>query len=310
MVSSWTVTRSLFPGGGGGSLGVLLPWYIAIMCLVGEERMSRLQAFMVQVDADGRLARKRDSERSSSLLQDSDLLRDLCRRTSQDVSPRCKSRRALSPRTKTISTTTTSSAAVSTPVPHLCLCGGRPPLPPIDLRLPDFADKDFIPSRLQSIWVATQEYPASPVSPASQSLCLGLDAISSEDSDVKLGDALSASPITVISVSSSDSDPDSSEVHSSAGSPSVPGPPTSSGASVCVVESPSHYPTPDEPVMLSAASSVLISPKRFREDYVSVTAEVYPVFEMSPDTTGSVLTSPPACKFPIIIITTTYRFIP
>ena len=99
--------------------------------------------------------------------------------------------------------------------------------------------------------------------------------------------------ITVISVYSSDSDPDSSEVHSSASSPSVPGSPTSSGASVCVVES-SHYPTPDEPVMLSAASSVLTSPNRFRENCVSLTAEVYPVFEVSPDTTGSVLTSPPA----------------
>ena len=98
----------------------------------------------------------------------------------------------------------------------------------------------------------------------------------------------------MISVDSSDSDLDSSEVHSSTCSLSVPGSPTSSGASICVVESPSHYPTPDEPVMLSAVSSVLISPNRFREDCVSVTAEVYPVFEVSPDTTGSVLTTPPA----------------
>ena len=120
----------------------------------------------------------------------------------------------------------------------------------------------------------TQEYPASPVSSASQSLCLDLDAISSEDSDANPGDAHSTSPITVISVDSSDSDPDSSEVHSSTGSPSVPGSPTSSGASVCVVESPSHYPTPDEPVMLSAASSMLISPNRVLEDCVSVTAEI------------------------------------
>ena len=160
---------------------------------------------------------------------------------------------------------------------------------PIDLRMPNFADKDFIPFRLQSMRVATQEYPASPVSPASQSLCLDLDAISSEDSDAKPGDALSASPILVISVYSSESDPDSSDVHSSAGSPSVPGSPTS----VCVVESPSHYPTPDEPVALSAVSSMLISPNRVREDCVSVTAEVYLVFEVSPDTTGSVPTSPP-----------------
>ena len=118
-------------------------------------------------------------------------------------------------------------------------------------------------------------------------LCLDLDAISSEDSDAKPDDALPASLITVISVSSSDSGLDSSEFHSPAGSLSAPGSPTSSGTLVCVVESPSHYPTPDEPVMLSAASSVLISPNRCREDCVSVTAEVYPVFEVSPDTTVS-----------------------
>ena len=78
----------------------------------------------------------------------------------------------------------------------------------------------------------------------------------------------------MISVYSSDSDPDSLEVHSFAGSPSVPGSPTSSVASVCVVEYPSHYPTPDEPVVLSAVSSVLISPNSAREDCVSVTAGV------------------------------------
>ena len=159
---------------------------------------------------------------------------------------------------------------------------------PIDLLLPKFADKDFIPSRLQSMWVAT------PIFSACQSPCLDLDAISEEDSDAKSGNALHASPITVISVDSSNSDPDSSEDNSSTGSSSVPGSPTSSGTLVCVVVSPSHYLTPDEPVVLSAASSVLISLNRVREDCVSVTAEVYPVFEVSPDTTGSVLTSPPA----------------
>ena len=65
------------------------------------------------------MARKLDSERSSSLREDSDMQRDLCCRSSQDVSPHCKYRRALSPHTRTISTTTTSSAAVSTPVPRL-----------------------------------------------------------------------------------------------------------------------------------------------------------------------------------------------
>ena len=255
--------------------------------------MSHLRVFTVEADAEGRLARKRNSEQSSSRREDSALQRDLCRRLSGDVSPRCKSLRALSPRTKTFSTTTTSSAAVSTSIPQLCLCGRRPPLLPIDLLLPKFADKDYIQARLESMWVATQEYPASPIHLASQSPCLDLDAISSEDSDVKPGDALSASPITVISVDSSNGDPDSSEDHSSTGSSSLPGSHTSSSTSDCVVVSPSHYPTPEEPDVLSAESSVLISPNRVREDCTSVTAEVYPVFEVSPDTTGSVLTSMP-----------------
>ena len=142
------------------------------------------------------------------------------------------------------------------------------------------------------MWVVKQENPASPLHSASQSPCLDLDAISSEDSDAKSGDALSASPITVISVDSSNGDPDSSEDHSSTGSSSIPDSPTSSNTSGCVVVSPLHGPTPEEPVVLSAASSVLISPNRVREDCISVTAEVYPVFEVSPDTTGSVLASP------------------
>ena len=92
---------------------------------------------------------------------------------------------------------------------------------------------------------------------------------------------------------SSNEDPDLSEDDSSTGSSSVASSPSSSSTSGCVVVSPSHYPTPEEPVVSSAASSVLISPNRVREDCVSVTAEVYPVFEVSPDTRGSVLTSPP-----------------
>ena len=87
--------------------------------------MSRLRAFTVKADADGRLACKRDSKRSSSRWENSALQRDLCHRQSGDISPHCKSRRALSPRTKTFSTTTTSSTAVTTSIPRLCLCGGR-----------------------------------------------------------------------------------------------------------------------------------------------------------------------------------------
>ena len=89
--------------------------------------------------------------------------------------------------------------------------------PHIDLPLPRFADKDFIPAMLQSMWVATQEYQASPPSLASQSLCLDLDAMSSEDSEVGTGGVpvvdtviISDQELTVLSVHSSDTDPDSS----------------------------------------------------------------------------------------------------
>ena len=69
---------------------------------------------------------------------------------------------------------------------------------PSDLCLPNFADKDFIPATLQSVWVATQEYPASPASLTSQSMCLDLDAISSTDSEVVSSSALRASPVLII----------------------------------------------------------------------------------------------------------------
>ena len=90
--------------------------------------------------------------------------------------------------------------------------------PPIELPLPKFADKDFIPERLQSMWVATQEYPDALPSLASQSLCLDLDAMSSWDSEACADGAPAVSPVvisdqelTVISVHSSDTDLDSSQ---------------------------------------------------------------------------------------------------
>ena len=132
--------------------------------------------------------------------------------------PHCKSRRALSPCTMTLSTTTTSSAVVPTSIPRMT----RPPMTPIHILLPKFANRDFVPPRLQSMWVVTQEYPASPVHSASQSPCLDLDAISSEDSVAKSDGAISVSPITVISVDSSNEDPDLSEDDSSTDSSSAP----------------------------------------------------------------------------------------
>ena len=182
-----------------------------------------------------------DSERASSRRGDSALQRVLCR--------------GLSPCTKTLSTTTTSSAVVSTSIPRLCLCGGRPPMALIDL-LPKLVDRDFVPPRLQSMWVMTQEYPASPVHSASQSPCLDLDAISLKESDAKSGGALNVSPITVISVTRIRTclrmiPRPVLRLHPVPLLHSTPG---------CVVVSPSHYPTPEEPVVSSAASSVISHP--------------------------------------------------
>ena len=66
-----------------------------------------------------------------------------------------------------------------------------------------------------------------------------------------------------------------------------------------MVESPSHYGAPDVPVdvpalldtvacmsQVSAFSSVLLSPNRVREDCTSMTADVFPIYQVSPDTTG------------------------
>ena len=71
-------------------------------------------------------------------------------------------------------------------------------LPSVNLQLPNFVDKDFIPATLQSMWVATQEYPASPPSLASQSVCFELDAISSRDLGVSNSGSPCVSPVLVV----------------------------------------------------------------------------------------------------------------
>ena len=146
-----------------------------------------------------------------------DTQRCVRRREPEDLSPRCKSRWALSPSPTTSSDTTQDLVSVSTPAPCSRLYGRGASSPPIDLPLPKIADKDFIPEMLQSMWVATQEYRASPPSLASQSVCLDLDAMSSGDSEASTGGATAVNPVvildqelTIIFVHSSDTDPDSS----------------------------------------------------------------------------------------------------
>ena len=170
------------------------------------------------------------------------------RREPEDLSPRCKSRRALSPGPTTSSDTTRDSVYVATLAPRSHLYGRGAASPPIDLPLSRFAEKEFIPEMLQSMWVATQEYPASPPSLASQSLCLNLDAMSSEDSEVGTGCAPAVDPVvisdqefTVISVHSSD--PDSSEVDCQSNARIELVSPIPTAIPGGVLESPSHYPT-------------------------------------------------------------------
>ena len=92
----------------------------------------------------------------------------------------------------------------------------------------------------------------------------------------------------MISVHSSDTQPDSSEERCQSQYPIELLSPVPASVSFLVVESPSHYQAPTEPIVLSAISSVPISPNRVREDCSSITLDVYPVYEVSPDTTGYV----------------------
>ena len=60
--------------------------------------------------------------------------------------------------------------------------------------------------------------------------------------------------------------------------------PVPPNASMGVMESPSRYPAPAVPVVLSAVSSEQVSPGRDREVSSSVTLDVFPVYENSLDT--------------------------
>ena len=181
---------------------VARPWYIA-MCLVGEGRMSPYagalclaygRSWCKQTPTDGWL---RNGTRNGRLCCGSILICSaICVSERQRVSPHVVS---LAGRCLHMPRQCPPPLRLPRLFQHrflVCACAGASHSAPIDLCLPDLADKDFIPSRLQSMWVTTQEYPDSAISPASQSLCLDLDAISSKDSDAKPGDALCASPIT------------------------------------------------------------------------------------------------------------------
>ena len=118
--------------------------------------MIKLRAFAEQADAESPESHNRDQARSTSSRMDPDIQCGVHRQEPEDLSPRCKYCRALSPGPATSLATTRDSVYVSTPAPRLRLYVWGASLPPIDLQLPKFADKDFIPE----MWVATQEYRA------------------------------------------------------------------------------------------------------------------------------------------------------
>ena len=120
-------------------------------------------------------------------------------------------------------------------------------------------------------------------------MCLDLDAISSGDSGSG-SSALHAGLVSIVDHRScwsgvdSDSDQDSWDERCQSQSPIALLSRVSASISFLVVESPSYYQAPAEPIVLSAVSSILISPNR--EDCSSMTLDAYPVYEVSPDTTG------------------------
>ena len=142
--------------------------------------------------------------------------------------------------------------------------------------------------------VAHPENPASSPAPRTSSRSLGRDAVSF--GDFRSGDSvLRVSPVSmvypepaVMSVCSSDSDPDMVDELCRFQPLHAPVSPVSSYVSMSAVESPSHYPVPAEPVVLLAVSSTQVYPSRVREErssgtpdtscYVPVTSPVTPIF--------------------------------
>ena len=87
----------------------------------------------------------------------------------------------------------------------------------------------------------------------------------------------------VMSIYFSDSDPDMVDELFRFQPLHAPMSPVSSNISIGAVESPSHYPATAEPVVLSAVSSTQVSPSQVWEERSSVTLDVFPVYEESPD---------------------------
>ena len=158
--------------------------------------MAGLRSFIKHIEAEVRWELNRLPSRQNQLPATSDTLRSIRSRDPGDDSPLCKTRRAVFPvapevsagnQPSTSASSVKSSAGSTTsyvsPVrrPRSLLYDGWPSVVPVSLELPRFADKDFVQSRIQSVMVATQPYPAPPESHAS-TVCVDLDAFPSEGS--------------------------------------------------------------------------------------------------------------------------------
>ena len=250
--------------------------------------MTKLRAFTAQADAEGRWARKQDPARSSSLQKGSAHTRDVRQRDPDDGSPRCKARRAMSPRASDVPAVHVSPVDASSPVPRSLLYDGRPPILLVTIRVPDLVDDDVVPSDDLPSVVAPPGGPAYYPASRSPSSSLRRVAVSSGDSrsgeSVHHTSAVSMvdSEPAVMSVFSSDTDPDMEDEIARFQPLQVPVSPVSPNASMGVRESPSRYRAPAVPIVLSAASPAQVSPGRDREVSSSVTLDVFLVYEKFP----------------------------
>ena len=187
--------------------------------------MAKLRNLTIQAEAEARWESNRLPIWRYQLPASSDTLHSIWPQDPDDESPLCNTRRAVSPAVLEVSADTTPSTIASSvkssagpvasyvspaPQPRYLLCNGRPPVVPISLELPRFADKDFVQFRIQSVVVATQPYPLSPESHAS-TVGVDLDAFPSKGSG-SCDSLISVSPVegdrvSISLVNSDDGDP-------------------------------------------------------------------------------------------------------
>ena len=106
--------------------------------------MIKLRVFTEQADAERRVSYNRDLAQSLASRMNPNTQRGARQREPKDLSPQCKSSRALSPGPTTLSDTTRDSVSVVTQAPCSRLYDRGSASPRIDLPLPRFADKDFL----------------------------------------------------------------------------------------------------------------------------------------------------------------------